>query len=103
MHFEVNQVGYNYNAIEIGGRLYIARKNRDLRQKDAAIVLGISQSQYSKLELGKIDATVSQLVILAELFNTSLEWILNIKTNNLTSAENLELENYKRYIISKRK
>ena len=43
-----------------------ARLKKDYRQDDVAEFLGVSQSQYSKLENGEIDIKVEQIAILLE-------------------------------------
>jgi len=61
-----------------------ARLRNDYRQNDVAEILGISQSQYSKLENGEISFNVIQLGILIDKLNLnrltlliSLKMVLN--------------------------
>jgi len=58
----------------------IGRRIRELRgkapQDDFARVLGISQSQLSKIERGKLAPSVEVLTHLAEKCGKSVDWIL---------------------------
>lgn len=58
----------------------IGRRIRELRgkepQDDFARALGISQSQLSKIERGKLAPSVEVLVRLAEKSGKSADWIL---------------------------
>ena len=68
-------------------------------QDDAAEALKVNQSTYSKIETGKIDLTVKQLYILAELFETSIHDILgeqivfNLSQNR--NANGMVINNHK--------
>jgi transcriptional regulator with XRE-family HTH domain len=89
-----------YNRQEIANRIYIARKNKDLKQREVCAVLKINQSSYSALELGKRTMTVEELFILSELFNVSIQWLLCIESiAELTDSERLEVDKFINYII----
>ena len=60
----------------IGERLERLRKNKKLKQKDMAKILGIDSSSYSKIEAGKLALTVKHILKLAETFNISMDWLL---------------------------
>ena len=93
-----------YDRLAIANRIYIARKNNYLKQREVCATLGINQSSYSALELGKRDLNVAELFILSKMFNVSISWLLGSDSvPQLTDSECLELENYKKYLISKRK
>ncbi len=62
-------------------RLKDLREDKDLKQKDIANILNISQTNYSKYELGKINIPIDTLIKLAKFYNTSTDYILNL-TNN---------------------
>lgn len=64
-------------------RLKDLREDRDLSQKDIAKMLNISQTNYSKYELNKINIPLETLKKLAYLFDTSIDYILGI-TNETT-------------------
>ena len=57
-------------------RLKELREDRDLFQKDIAKLIHIDQSNYSKYELEKINITIETLHLLADFYNTSIDYIL---------------------------
>ena len=59
-------------------RLKDLREDNDLYQKDVAKMLNISQTNYSKYELGKINIPVDTLVKLAIFFNTNIDYMLGL-------------------------
>lgn len=62
-------------------RLKDLREDHDLVQKEIAAVLGIDQRVYSNYETGKREIPTRLLVILADYYNTSTDYILG-RTNN---------------------
>ena len=63
-------------------RLKDLREDKDLKQEDVAKFLNISQTNYSKYELDKINIPISSLIKLSEFFNTSIDYLLGL-TNEL--------------------
>ena len=63
-------------------RLKDLREDRDLCQKDVAEELNITQTNYSKYELEKINIPIETLRKLAIFFNTSIDYILGM-TNEI--------------------
>ena len=57
-------------------RLRDLREDHDLMQKEIASVLGIDQRVYSNYETGKREIPTRLLVILADYYNTSTDYIL---------------------------
>ena len=47
-------------------------------QKDVAELLNISQTNYSKYELGKINIPINTLKKLALIFDTSIDYLLGL-------------------------
>jgi len=47
-----------------------------VRQEDLALQLGVSQSQLSKVERGKVAPTLEMLLGIAARFGKSLDWIV---------------------------
>ena len=93
-----------YDGIAIGNRAYTARNNKNLKQKTISAELGIHQATYSKFELGQYDIHLSELIKLCEILDISISWLLGSDSvPQLTDSECLELENYKKYLIGKRK
>ena len=59
-------------------RLRDLREDKDLKQEDIAKILNISQTNYSKYELGKINIPINSLIILATFYNTSIDYLLGL-------------------------
>lgn len=59
------------------------REDRDIRQKDVAAVLNVSQNTYSQYETGVISLTAEVLVKLADYYGVSIDYLLD-RTNNPT-------------------
>ncbi len=59
-------------------RLKDIRKDRDLSQKDIAKVLNTSQVQYSRYEMGIRLLPIDKLVILANYYNVSTDYLLGL-------------------------
>ena len=62
-------------------RLKDLREDKDLVQKEVAAYLGIDQRVYSNYEIGKREIPTRFVVMLAKLYGTSTDYILNL-TNN---------------------
>lgn len=58
-------------------RLKEIREDRDLLQKDIAFLLKVTQQQYAKYELGINNIPIEKLDILANYYNTSIDYLLN--------------------------
>ena len=54
------------------------REDKDMLQKDVAELLNISQTNYSKYELGKINIPINTLKKLALIFDTSIDYLLGL-------------------------
>lgn len=59
-------------------RLKDLRKDRDLKQRELCKIINISQTNYSKYELEKINIPLDTLRKLAEFFCTSTDYILGL-------------------------
>ena len=62
-------------------RLRDLREDRDLSQQQIAEYLGMKQPQYSRYERGLRDVPTDVLIRLAQLYKTSVDYILGL-TNN---------------------
>ena len=60
------------------------RTAKGLRQKDVYSHLEISKSVYSKIENGGREATVNELIKLSQLFNMSVDEIINYEGDTPT-------------------
>ena len=57
------------------------REDRDLKQKDIAKILNVSQNTYSQYETGVIALTAEILMKLADYYEVSIDYLLD-RTNN---------------------
>lgn len=93
-----------YDKINLGNRIYIARKNKGLKQSDICKVINIGQSAFSDLETGKREITLTELYKLADALDAPVAWLLGIDTDNaLTAVEILKLEEFRQYLLGIRK
>lgn len=59
-------------------RIRDLREDRDLSQAKLAKMLGMSQTGYSKYETGENDIPTSILIKLALIYDTSIDYMLNL-------------------------
>lgn len=52
------------------------REDHDLRQREVAAALNVSQNTYSQYENGVIELTASNLIKLADLYGVSVDYLL---------------------------
>ena len=57
------------------------REDRDIKQKDIAEVLNVSQNTYSQYETGVISLTAEVLIKLSDFYKVSIDYLLD-RTNN---------------------
>ena len=57
-------------------RIRDIREDRDLTQKQIAQILGMSQTGYSKYETGENDIPTRVLLVLADLYGVSVDYLL---------------------------
>lgn len=62
-------------------RIRELREDNDLKQKEIAAVLGIDQRVYSNYETGKREIPTHLLVVLADYYNVTTDYILS-RTDN---------------------
>lgn len=60
----------------VGKNLKKLRKQNHLSQAETAKMLGISQTQYSAYERDQYEPNNTNLVKMAEIFNTSTDYLL---------------------------
>ena len=56
------------------------REDRDIKQKDIAKYLNVSQNTYSQYETGVISLTAEVLIKLADYYQVSIDYLLD-RTN----------------------
>lgn len=59
-------------------RLKDTREDRDLLQKQIAIILKITRQQYGLYENGQRNIPIEKLIKLAEFYNTSTDYLLGL-------------------------
>ena len=59
-------------------RLKDLREDHDLKQKDIAELLNISQQYYSEYELGKRSIPIEILITLSKYYKVSTDYILEL-------------------------
>lgn len=57
-------------------RLKEIREDKDLYQKDVAKILGVTQQQYNKYELGINSIPIEKLSKLADFYETSVDYLI---------------------------
>ena len=57
-------------------RLRDLREDHDLSQQKLAQIIGMSQTGYSKYETGENDIPTTVLIKLADLYKTSIDYLL---------------------------
>ncbi|MCB1042720.1 MAG: helix-turn-helix transcriptional regulator [Acidobacteria bacterium] len=69
-------------AAGFGKRLKLLRKGRHWRQKELAKHLSVSLPQLNKYESGYLVAPAEKLVLIADLFGTTVDYLLHGITHN---------------------
>lgn len=64
-----------------GERLKEYRIKNNLTQTQAAIILSMPQSNYSRLEKGEQDIKLSMILLICNRFKISADWLLGLKEN----------------------
>ena len=62
-------------------RIRDLREDHDLKQSALASILDISQTRYSKYEIGTCEIPVPILIQLSRIYNTSIDYLLG-ETDN---------------------
>ena len=57
------------------------REDRDIKQKDIAKILNVSQNTYSQYETGVISLTAEILIKLSDFYDVSIDYLLD-RTDN---------------------
>ena len=74
MFFSELMKGMNFIML----RLKDLSEDHDLKQEDIAKILNISQTNYSKYELEKVNIPISSLIVLADFYNTSIDYLIGL-------------------------
>jgi len=65
-------------VIKMKLRIRDLREDHDLSQSEAAKIIGTTQQQYSKIETGRSDISAKKLILLAEYYDVSVDYILGL-------------------------
>lgn len=57
-------------------RIRALREDRDYKQRELAAVLHVSQNTYSQYENGVIELTPEKLILLADFYDVSVDYLL---------------------------
>ena len=60
-------------------RLRDLREDKDMKQKEVAAILGIDQRVYSNYETGKREIPLHHLVVLADFYHVTTDYLLGRK------------------------
>lgn len=74
-------------SIDFGKRLKELRNKIGLYQKDIASELGVTPEAISNWERGKTEPTYEQLILIADIFNVSLDYLLGRTDKNQIELE----------------
>ena len=79
----INHFGISYNECGDSMKLKIKeiREDKDIPKKEIANLLDCSQVCYSRYENGQREIPLKSLCILAEFYNTSIDYLVGITDN----------------------
>lgn len=66
----------------LGEKVKLLRKRRNLKQEDLANLLNLSRTQISNLEKGKRNFSLSQLEKICEFFNVEMSYFIMAETTD---------------------
>ena len=83
MSISLLQISHNnYGVIIMQFKnLKAIREDRDIKQKDIAKYLNVSQNTYSQYETGVISLTAEVLIKLSDYYNVSVDYLLDRTAN----------------------
>lgn len=59
-------------------RIRDCREDKDLRQKDVALIIEDTQQHYQQYESGKVEIPLHILIVLAKFYNVSLDYLAGL-------------------------
>lgn len=75
-------------------RLALLRREKNLNKKDIATYLKIDQSTYGKYELGKREPDYDTLIVLANFFDVSVDYLLGRTDIRKAHSYDIEAKHY---------
>lgn len=73
-------------------RLYNSRTKLGLTQAEVAKLVPMTQSSYSRIENGFQEPNLSQLKRIAEVLNTSIDYLLDVNTEFYNNQINYDIK-----------
>lgn len=67
----------------LGEKLYLLRKNRNISQEEIAEILNTSRQAVSKWERDESKPDIDKLILMAKLFNVSIDYLLDYEIDSL--------------------
>lgn len=64
------------SEIVVKNRLRDLREDADRKQREVALAIHIAQTTYSAYEIGSVNIPATALIALADLYKTSIDYIL---------------------------
>ncbi|MCF0054902.1 helix-turn-helix domain-containing protein [Dyadobacter sp. CY356] len=83
---------------EIIKRIRDLRVKKGFKQEYVARKAKMSQSNYSQIETGKIEPTISQIMIFAKIFEVPLDKLLDTRSNETAHNSEMEGANEKEFL-----
>ena len=68
----------NVVVVKYTDRIRSLRESKNMYQKDIAALLRVGQKTYSDYELGKTRIPVDSIILLAEFYNVSMDYICGV-------------------------
>ena len=81
------------NTEILGNKLYELRKEARLSQEEFADKIGVSRQAVSKWERGETLPDMDNLITIAKLFKTSLDWLIDNETTTNLNENSKDLVN----------
>ena len=78
-------------------RIREIREDKDLTQSDIAKILNVSQVAYSFYEIGKRQLPIDLLIKLAEYYNTSTDYLLELTDTREPYPDSLKKKENKKH------
>jgi transcriptional regulator with XRE-family HTH domain len=73
--------------MSISLRIKELREHNGLSRKDFSTKIGIDNSQYGKIEAGKLTPTIQQILDISSIFAVSTDWLLSGKLEEVKNNQ----------------
>lgn len=74
-----------------GDKLRELRKENNMTQKDIANMFNIKEATVSAWEVGKAQPSIDTIIVLAQYFNVSTDYLLGFNQNDLNKMDKLKI------------